>query len=182
MAYHGKRCIRLVGAIGAGLVAAAPAAAQFKGYFDVSGLALAGLAEPHWARRMDGEQLRYLCIDQSACAMPTGITIKGVLRAENLDEALVSGPLSPEKLAAEGKANAARTGSEFLEAKAIAPAGLKGVHMEAAANVGARIYFITRWIGSGERLLDIKVTSPDLAHARHLADETTAALVPQVFR
>lgn len=163
------------------LAAASPSAAQFKGYFDVSHLDLPGLAEPQWGRRMDGDQLRYLCIAANACPPPTGLTIKGVLRADRLEESFTRGDLMPEKLAAQGKANAERTGSEFLEARAVRVGNLPGVHMEAAANLGAKVYFVTKWIGRGDRLLDIKATSSDLALARKLADDAAAALVPQVF-
>ncbi|MEW5964987.1 MAG: hypothetical protein AB1749_15685 [Pseudomonadota bacterium] len=163
------------------LAAASPSAAQFKGYFDVSHLELRELAEPKWGRRMDGGQLLYLCIAANGCPPPTGLTIKGVLRADRLEDSFASGDLMPAKLAEQGKANAERTGSEFLEARAIRVANLPGVHMEAAANLGGKVYFVTKWIGRGERLLDIKATSGDLALARKLADAAAAALVPQVF-
>lgn len=170
-----------IDAVAAMLAAASPSAAQFKGYFDVSGLEVAGLAAPEWGRRMEGDQLRYRCIDAKGCPPPTGLTIKGVLRADKLEESFESGDLAPEKLAAQGKANAERTGSEFLEARAIRVGKLPGVHMEAAATLGGKVYFVTKWIGRGDRLLDIKATSGDLALARKLADDAATALVPQVF-
>jgi hypothetical protein len=169
-------------AIVAAIVAAAsPSAAQFKGYFDVSRLEVTGLVAPQWGRRMDGDQLRYLCIDANSCPPPTGLTIKGVLRADRLEQAFESGDLAPEKLAAQGKANAERTGSEFLDARAIRVGNLPGVHMEAAASLGTKVYFVTKWIGRGDRLLDIKATSADLALARKLAEDAAQSLVPKVF-
>lgn len=171
-----------IAAIAAMLAAASPAAAQFKGYFDVSGLKVPGLGEPQWGRQMDGDQLRYLCLDTKACPPPTGLTIKGVLRADKLDESFASGDLMPERLAAQGKANAERIGSEFIEARAIRVGNLPGVHMEAAASLGGKVYFVTKWIGRGNRLLDIKATSGDLALARKLAEDAAAALAPQVFQ
>ena len=53
--------------------------------------------------------------------------------------------------------------------------------MEASADMGGTIYFVTRWIGQGDRLLDVKVTARDLALARSLAETATQSLVPQVF-
>ena len=53
--------------------------------------------------------------------------------------------------------------------------------MEASAELGGTVYFVTRWIGQGDRLLDVKVTTRDLALARTLAETATQALVPQVF-
>lgn len=156
-----------------------PASAQFKGYFDISKTAIASLKEPAWARKTDDERVIYLCVDTAACPTPTAITIKGVMRAEKLEEAFASGAFAPPKLSAEGKANAERTGSQFLEANAIIVAAIPGVHMEAAAN---KIYFVTKFLGRGSKLLDIKVTSPDLTLARKLSDEAATALVPQVFR
>ena len=54
--------------------------------------------------------------------------------------------------------------------------------MEASADLNGAVYFITRWIGQGDRMLDIKVTARDLKLARELADTATQSLVPQVFR
>jgi hypothetical protein len=53
--------------------------------------------------------------------------------------------------------------------------------MEASADLNGAVYFVTRWIGQGDRMLDIKVTSRDLKLARELADSATRSLVPQVF-
>ena len=53
--------------------------------------------------------------------------------------------------------------------------------MEASADLNGAIYFVTRWIGQGDRMLDIKVTARDLKLARELADTATQSLVPQVF-
>lgn len=170
--------MRCVSAIVAAIALTGPAAAQFKGYFDVSKLEIKELAEPAWARRVEDERLLYLCSDENICPTPTGINIKGVIRAEKLEDALASGEFKPETLLAQGKENAARTGSQFMEAKAISFGGTGGVHMEASAN---KIFFITKFIGKGNQMLDIKVTSPDLALARKLSDQAATALVGQVF-
>ena len=157
------------------------AQAQFKRYFDVSGVQVPQLAEPDWARRVDDNRARYLCMNAQRCASPTGIDIKGVVRGEALPEAFENGPLSPAKLAADGEATAARLGSRFHGASAITVTGRKGVQMEASADMNGQIYFVTRWIGQGDRLLDVKVTARDLTLARELAERVTQSLVPQVF-
>ena len=76
---------------------------------------------------------------------------------------------------------ASRLGSTFLGAEAVAFAGQKGVQMEASADLNGAVYVVTRWIGQGDRMLDIKVTARDLKLARELADTATQSLVPQVF-
>jgi hypothetical protein len=43
------------------------------------------------------------------------------------------------------------------------------------------VYFVTRWLGRGDRLLDVKVTARSLDFARQLADLATRRVVPQVF-
>ena len=43
------------------------------------------------------------------------------------------------------------------------------------------VYFVTRWIGQGNRLLDVKVTARDLPQARTLIETATQALVRQIF-
>jgi hypothetical protein len=55
---------------------------------------------------------------------------------------------------------------------------VQGVHMEASAGT---VYFVSRWLGRGNRMLDVKVTAPDLDLARQLADTVTRGIVPQVF-
>jgi hypothetical protein len=170
-------------ALAAALCAAAvPASAQFNGHFDVSKLEVPGLIEPKWGRRFESDQLRYLCVDAAACPLPTGIAIKGVMREETLKDAFATGVFAPAALMAQGKANAERTGSEFMVAKAIEISGVRGVHMEAAATAATKIYFITKFIGKGKTMLDIKVTSPNLTLARKLSDDAAAALVGQVFK
>jgi hypothetical protein len=99
-----------------------------------------------------------------------------------LPEAFEAGALSPQRLKAEGVANAARTGAQFLAADPVTVAGRKGVHMEASAELGGPVYFVTRWIGASERLLDVKVTARNLVQARELADMATRSPVPQVFK
>ena len=76
---------------------------------------------------------------------------------------------------------ASRLGSTFLGAAPITIAGYRGVQMEASADLNGAIYFVTRWIGQGHRMLDVKVTARDLKLARELADTATQSLVPQVF-
>jgi len=157
------------------------AQAQFKGYFDVSALRVAGLNEADWGRKQDGERVRYLCTNLERCPIPTAIEIKGVNRAEALPAAFENGALAPDRLKADGEANAVRTGARFLSAALITIAGRKGVHMEASADLNGAIFFVTRWIGEGGRMLDVKVTARDLGLARELADTATQSLVPQVF-
>jgi hypothetical protein len=153
--------------------------AQFKSYFDVSALRLDDLIEPDWAFRVEENRVRYLCV--KGCPSPTAIEIKGVVRGEKLPEAFDAGPLSPSALKQQGEATASRLGSTFITAEPVAVAGHKGVQMEASADLNGAVYFVTRWIGQGDRMLDIKVTSRDLKLARELADSATRSLVPQVF-
>ena len=159
------------------LAAVTPALAQFKTYFDVSALEIKSLAEPHWLRKRSAGQLLYMCVQ--GCPMPTGIAIKGVIREEPIGEAFTTGAFSLATLNSEGKANAARLGSEFLGASSREIAGVKAVHMEAAAK---GMFFVTKFIGRGDRLIDIKVTSPSSELARKLSDEAAATLVGQVFK
>ena len=159
------------------LALANPACAQFKAYFDVSQLEIQSLKEPHWLRRRGADQLLYMCVEE--CPMPTGIAIKGVIREEPIEEAFATGAFSLATLNGEGKASAARLGSEFLGATAREVAGLKGVHMEATAK---GMFFVTKFVGRGDRLIDIKVTCPSLEMARKLSDEAAEALVGQVFK
>lgn len=163
----------------AGLALPGSAEAQFKGYFDVSHVEIPELKPPAWGHRQDGDRHLYLCVED--CTPPTGIEIKGIIRAENLPAAFESGPLSPAQLLSQGRANAERTGTRFLTAQPFDIGGLRGVHMEASAKVGGTIYFVTRWIGDGNRMLDVKVTAPDLELARRLSDTAVRSLVPQVF-
>lgn len=163
------------------LLLPAPAQAQFKSYFDVSELRIAGLKEPDWTFRVDENRVRYLCVNAQRCPPPTGIDIKGVVRAEKLPEAFESGALTPDLLRKQGEETARRLGTTFLLAEPLTVAGRKGVQMEASAEMNGAIYFITRWIGEGDRLLDVKVTTRDLALGRKLADTATQSLVPQVF-
>lgn len=165
------------------IVALAPfaAQAQFKRYFDVSALRIAAFAEPDWAVRVEENRVRYLCTNEQRCPMPTGVDIKGIVRGEKLPEGFESGELSPVFLKKQGDATAARLGSTFIKAEPLEVAGRKGVHMEASADVGGTIYFVTRWIGQGDRLLEVKVTARDLAQARSLAETASQSLVPQLF-
>jgi len=159
------------------------ATAQFKGYFDVNHLMIEGLATSDWGRRVEVDRLLYVCTNYEKCPPPTAIEIKGVLRNEELPAAFeANGALSPAKLFAQGRANAQRTGSRFITAEHVTVAGVKGVHMEASAGRGQSIYFVTRWIGEGDRMLDIKATATDLDEARRLVDAATRQLVPQVFK
>jgi hypothetical protein len=154
--------------------------AQFKRYFDVGALRIAALKEPDWALRVEENRVRYLCV--TGCPAPTGIEIKGVVRAESLPEAFESGALAPAVLKQQGEAAASRLGSTFLGAAPITVAGQKGVQMEASADLNGAVYFVTRWIGQGDRMLDIKVTARDLTLARELAETAAQSLVPQVFK
>lgn len=159
------------------LAVVTPAAAQFKNYFDVSKVEIQNLAEPNWLRKRAADQLLYMCVQ--SCPMPTGITIKGVVRAEKVEDAFATGELSPAALTATGKANAERFGSEFMGATAREIAGLKAVQMEVTAK---GMFFVTKYFGREDRLIDIKVTSPSLELARKLSDDTAAALAVQVFK
>lgn len=61
----------------------------------------------------------------------------------------------------QGRANALRTGARVLTAEALTIAGVRGVHMEAsAAGRSETLFFVTRWVGEGNRL-DAKVTATD---------------------
>jgi len=155
------------------------AQAQFKRYFDVGTLRIAALREPDWGVRVEENRVRYLCLH--GCASPTAIEFKGVVRGEKLPEAFETGALAPSALQQQGEATASRLGSTFLGAAPITIAGYQGVQMEASADLNGGIYFVTRWIGQGDRMLDIKVTARDLKLARDLADTATQSLVPQVF-
>ena len=157
------------------LAACMPASAQ--SYFDISKVEIEALRDPNWLRKRGADQLLYMCVQ--SCPMPTGITIKGVFRAENVEDAFATGELSPETLTATGQANAARLGSEFMGASARQIGALTGVHIEAAAK---GMFFVTKFFGRSDRLIDIKVTSPNLELARKLSDDTAAALVGQVFK
>jgi hypothetical protein len=175
--------VLLVATILSALLAPFSANAQFKGYFDTSHVQVAELAEPDWGRRQDGDRLLYLCVNTERCVPPTGVEIKGIVRAEALPAAFEGeGPLSPARLAAQGKANAQRTGARFLVAEPLAIAGVHGVHMEASAELGRTVYFVTRWLGQGNRMLDVKVTTPDLELARQLVEQVTRSSVSQVFK
>ena len=156
-----------------------PALAQFKGYYDVSALEITSLKEPAWGRKSEEGRLVYLCVDTAQCQTPTALTIKGVTRAEKMEDAFATGEFSPAKLLAQGKANAERMGSQFHEASPVKVGNIAGVHLEASAN---KIYFVTKFLGRGDQLLDIKVTSPDLDLARKLSDDAAEALLPQVFK
>jgi hypothetical protein len=154
------------------------AQAQFKRYFDVGTLRIEELKEPDWAVRAEENHLRYLCM---SCPSPTAVQIKGVIRGESLPEAFENGALSPTVLKSQGEATAIKLGSKFLGAEPLTVGEYKGVQMEASAEMHGTIYFVTRWIGQGDKMLDIKVTARDLEFARKLADKATASLVPQVF-
>lgn len=172
---------RALTAVALGLAMTGPANAQPTGYFDVSTATVAALGA-EWVRRMDGHRVLYLCTATDRCPPPTAIEIKGVVRVEQLPAAFDTGPLSPPQLLAAGRANAQRTGSEFMTATPVSVGDHRGVHMEAAATIGdRRIYFVTRWIGSGNRLLDVKVTAHDLAWARKLSDDVTKAVAPSLL-
>ena len=62
----------------AGLCLSGSAAAQFKGYFDVSRVEIPDLKPPAWDHRQDGDRHLYLCVE--GCDLPTGIEIKGIIR------------------------------------------------------------------------------------------------------
>lgn len=173
---------RLLLALMITIAAAAPAAAQFQGYFDVGEVSIAELPAADWTRRKDGDRLLFLCTNADACPPPTAIEIKGVTRAETLPAAFDSGPLSPQVLDEQGRANAARMGSTFISAAPFEAQGRRGVAMEAATGGATPVFFVTRWVGEGHRLLDIKVTSSSLERARALSDAAVRAVVPQVFK
>jgi hypothetical protein len=54
--------------------------------------------------------------------------------------------------------------------------------MEAAAEAGGTVYFVTRWLGRGERMLDVKITARNLEFARALANTAVRSIDPQVFK
>ena len=129
--------------------------------------------------RVDGQSVRFMCVAVERCPTPTAIEIKGVLRTENLPAAFVRGPLSPEELTRQGEINAKAKGSRFLGAVAVKVAGIEGVQMTAAVGAeGKAIHFLTTWLGRGDRMLDVKITSPDLALARKLAADGVGAAGP----
>lgn len=163
------------------LATALPAQAQFKSYFDIGALQVAALKEPAWVRKVEENRIRYMCADTQRCSLPTGIEIKGVVRGETLPDAFETGALSPARLKAAGDARAALPGQAFVAAEPIAVAGVKGVQLEAEADVGGKMYYVTRWIGRGNRMLDVKVIARDLKLARELVETASAELVPQVF-
>ena len=163
------------------LAAALPAQAQFKSYFDIGTLNITALKAPEWVRKVEENRIRYMCVDTQRCALPTGIEIKGVVRGETLPEAFENGALSPARLKAAGDARASLPGQAFVTAEPVTVAGVKGVHLEAEADVGGKLYYVTRWIGRGNRMLDVKVIARDLKLARELVETASAELVPQVF-
>lgn len=158
-----------------------PARAQAVGYFDLGEAAIPALASIDWTRKKDGDRLMFLCTAVERCPAPTAIEVKGVRRAEALPDAFRSGPLSPAALTAQGESNAKRIGSRFHGAEATRVGTVEGVRMVAEASMGGAIYFVSTWLGRGDRLLDIKVTARDLSQARALAEQAAAALAPQVF-
>ena len=127
------------------------AQAQFKRYVDVGALRIAALKQPGWGIRVGENRVRYLCL--SGCAVPTAIAFKGVVRGERLPEAFESGALAPAALKQQGETSASRLGSTFLGAVPVAVGGQKGVQMEASADLNGAAYFVTRWIGQGDRQL-----------------------------
>lgn len=158
-----------------------PAAAQFRGYFDVSNITIPEFKGVDWTAKTEDMRLRFVCVNFERCPLPTVVDIKGVNRADDLPAAFETGDITPEKLMAQGKANE-RNGSQFLKAEAITVGGVKGVHMEASANMGGEpVYFVTRWLGEGNRMLDVKATARKLDQARELAETATRSAVPQVF-
>src|SRR3954465_14435182 len=90
--------------------------AQFKSYFDISALTVGSLKEPAWARKQEGDRIRYMCLDLPRCALPTAVEIKGVVRAEPLPGGFESGPLSRATLKAQGQAKAGPA-AKFLSAE-----------------------------------------------------------------
>ncbi|MEQ1717566.1 MAG: hypothetical protein ABL907_16575 [Hyphomicrobium sp.] len=170
------------------LATASGGQADWKGNFDVTGVTLPALAQGLWQQgdwhaRPDNQSVRFVCTAAERCPVPTAIEIKGVLRTENLPTAFQRGPLSPDELTRQGELNAQRIGSRFLGAVPIKIGGIDGVQMTAASGTeGMAIHYLTTWLGKGDRMLDVKITSPDLALARHLATEVLAPLVQQVFK
>ena len=165
------------------LLAASTALAEFKGYFDISGIEVAALAPPMWERRHNERGLTYLCVDTAKCPTPTAVEIKAVLRTEDLPAAFRTGPLSPAALTQQGEINAKRLGSQFLGTVAVKVAGIEGVQMTAAFGEGEKaIHYLTTWLGRGDRMLDVKITSPDLVLARRTAEQILEPLAAAVFR
>lgn len=157
--------------------------AEFKGYFDISGIELAHLPTPTWQAQRAERGVRFLCLDAAVCPTPTAIEIKGVLRTEEFPAAFRQGPLSPDMLTQQGEINAKRLGSRFLGSIALSVGRVEGVQMTAASGPDDKaIYYLTTWLGRGDRMLDVKITSPDLTLARKLAEEALPALVTQTFK
>jgi hypothetical protein len=172
---------RLLASLCLGVLLAGPARAEFVGRFSVSAVRIPDLAEPDWGRRETETGVTYLCANLERCAFPTGIEVKGVLRSDPLPEAFRSGALSPARMVAQGRANAVARGSTFRLAEPYRIGALEGVHMEAEIKMGGPVHILTRWVGRGDRLLEVKVTSADLDAARRLSDLAMGSLVPQVF-
>ena len=173
--------MRKILVLAAATLVAPAASAQPTGYFDISAVQISELGAPDWGRRVDGNRVLFLCIDAEKCPPPTAIEVKGVTRAETLPAGFDKGPLSPAFLKQQGEARASNLGSRFLSAEPYAAGGVRGVAMEASADLGGQVFFVTRWLGQGNRLLDIKVTARDLAQGRALAQQAVDRLVPQVF-
>jgi hypothetical protein len=55
------------------------------------------------------------------------------------------------------------------------------VQEEAADQLGCTACFVTRWLGRGERMLDLKVTARNLEFTRDLADRAMPSIVQAVF-
>lgn len=177
----------LAGVAIATVVAAASTAprghAEFKGYFDISGIEIPALGPPMWERRHNDRGQTYLCVETAKCPTPTAVEIKAVLRTEDLPAAFRTGPLSPEALTQQGEINARRLGSRFLGTVAVKVAGIEGVQMTAAYGDGDKaVHYLTTWLGRGDRMLDVKITSPDLALARRTAEQMLEPLVAAAFR
>jgi len=169
------------------LVAAGPVSADFKGYYDVSGLEVPALATPTWGRRYENSRLRYFCVDEgAACRGVLAVEIKGVLRSESMPSAFLPGApgsaLSITELKAQGDANARRLGSLFHGVTPIKIGDISGLRMEASGGLGHGTHFVTVWLGRGDWLLDVKITGSDLDAARALSDEIAKTLAPQVFK
>lgn len=175
------------------LTSLSPALGEWKGTFDVTGVTLPGLKsgppqdrgwqESDWQARPEGQRVTFLCVAAERCPTPTAIEVKGVLRTEEFPVAFRRGPMSPDELTRQGELNAQRIGSRFLGAVPVVIGRIEGVQMTAASGTGhTAIHYLTTWLGSGDRLLDVKITSPDLAMARRLADEVLEPLVRQVFK
>jgi hypothetical protein len=155
------------------------AQAQFKRYFDVGTLRIAALREPDWGVRVEENRVRYLCLH--GCASPTAIEFKGVVRGEKLPEAFETGALAPSALQQQAKRPRAASARHSSAPRRSRLRDIRACRWKASADLNGAIYFVTRWIGQGDRMLDIKVTARDLKLARELADTATQSLVPQVF-